>query len=115
MKQLIGTAALAAIIFGLISANPLYARGPGGMGRGNGGGSAAGTSTGSGSGSRAGFVDANADGKNDRAKDSNGDGIVNGQDPAYSRPQDGSGSMNGRRKGAGPGANPAVVAPVSTP
>lgn len=110
MKQLIGTAALAAIIFGLVSANPLYARGTGGgMGRGNG----AGTSTGSGSGSRAGFEDGQTNGNNYRAKDSNGDGIVNGQDPTYIRPQDGTGSMNGRGKGTG--ANPAVVAPVPTP
>jgi hypothetical protein len=114
MKQLIGTAALAAIIVGLVSANPLYARGPrGGMGQGNGSGAA--TSTGSGSGSRAGFVDANADGKNDRAKDSNGDGIVNGQDPTYIHPQDGTGSMNGQGKGARAGIHPAVVAPVPTP
>jgi len=114
MKKLIGTAIFAAIIFGFVSANPLYARGPGGgMGRGNGTG--AGTSAGSGTGSRAGFVDANTDGRNDRAKDSNGDGIVNGQDPTYTRPQDGTGSANGRGKGMGLRTNPVVAAPVSTP
>jgi len=114
MKKLIGTALFAAIIFGFVSANHLYAQGPGGgMGRGNGNG--AGTSAGSGSGSRAGFVDANTDGRNDRAKDSNGDGIVNGQDPTYIRPLDGSGRANGRGKGTGAATNPAVEEPVATP
>jgi len=116
MKKLIGIAALAAVFFGLALSNPLYARGPGGgMGRGNGAGT--GTSTGAGSGSRSGFVDANADGRNDRAKDSNGDGIPNGQDPTYVRPQDGTGSKNGRGAGKGSAISttPAVVAPVVTP
>jgi hypothetical protein len=39
-----------------------------------------------------GFVDLNGDGINDNAIDSDGDGIPNGQDPDYVRPQDGSGN-----------------------
>ncbi len=114
MKKLVGIAALATVVFGLALSNPLYARGPGGGMRGNGAGM--GTSAGSGSGSRSGFVDANSDGRTDRAKDSNGDGIVNGQDPTYVRPQNGTGSKNGIGKGTGTGVctNPAV-APVATP
>ncbi len=123
MKKLIGIAALAAVVFGLALSNPLYAQGPkgagAGMGRGNGAGAGTGTraSAGSGSGSRAGFVDANGDSRNDRAKDSNGDGVLNGQDPTYVRPQDGTGSKNGRGAGNGTGISttPAAVTPVATP
>jgi hypothetical protein len=39
-----------------------------------------------------GFVDVNGDGINDKATDSDGDGIPNCQDPDFVRPQDGSGS-----------------------
>lgn len=44
------------------------------------------------------FVDANGDGYNDNAPDSDGDGIPNGKDADYVRPQDGSGQkfMNGK-------------------
>jgi hypothetical protein len=38
-----------------------------------------------------GFVDLNGDGINDNAIDSDGDGIPNGQDPDYVRPQNGTG------------------------
>lgn len=38
-----------------------------------------------------GFVDLNGDGFNDNAPDIDGDGIPNGQDPDYVRPQDGTG------------------------
>lgn len=38
-----------------------------------------------------GFIDLNGDGINDHAIDSDGDGIPNGQDPDYVRPQDGTG------------------------
>jgi hypothetical protein len=112
MKKLIGIVAFATVVFCLSLSNPLYARGPGGgVGRGSGAGS------GSGSGSRAGFVDANGDSRNDRAKDSNGDGVLNGQDPTYVRPQDGTGSKNGRGAGNGTGISttPAAVTPVATP
>ena len=112
MKKLIGIVAFATVVFGLSLSNPLYARGTGGgVGRGSGAGS------GSGSGSRAGFVDANGDSRNDRAKDSNGDGVLNGQDPTYARPQDGTGSKNGRGAGNGTGISttPAAVTPVATP
>jgi hypothetical protein len=46
----------------------------------------------------AGFVDLNGDGFNDNAPDIDGDGIPNGQDPDYVRPQDGTGQkkMNGK-------------------
>ncbi len=121
MKKLIGIAALAAVVFGLALSNPLYAQGPkgagAGMGRGNGAGTGTRASAGSGSGSRSGFVDAHGDGKNDRAKDSNGDGVLNGQDPTYVRPQDGTGSKNGRGAGNGTGISttPAAVTPVATP
>ena len=42
----------------------------------------------------AGFVDLNGDGINDNAVDSDGDGIPNGQDPDYTKPQDGTGQQN---------------------
>jgi len=42
------------------------------------------------------FVDENGDGYNDNAPDHDGDGIPNGQDPDYVKPEDGSGSMRGR-------------------
>ena len=42
-----------------------------------------------------GFVDENGDGFNDLAPDADGDGIPNGIDPDYQRPQDGSGPGGG--------------------
>ncbi len=36
----------------------------------------------------------NGDGINDNAVDSDGDGIPNGQDPDYTKPQDGTGQQN---------------------
>lgn len=38
-----------------------------------------------------GYIDLNGDGINDNAIDSDGDGIPNGQDPDYVKPQDGTG------------------------
>lgn len=49
------------------------------------------------------FVDANGDGICDNAKDSNGDGIPNCQDPTYKRPMDGTGRKNGMGMGRGYG------------
>jgi len=48
-----------------------------------------------------GFVDLNSDGINDNAVDSDGDGIPNGQDPDYVKPNDGTGQkfQNGKGKG----------------
>ncbi len=48
-----------------------------------------------------GFVDVNGDGINDNALDADGDGIPNGQDADFVRPQDGSGSKNMFGKGSG--------------
>jgi len=49
------------------------------------------------------FVDLNNDGYNDNAPDADGDGIPNGQDPDYVKPQDGSGAGQGQGKGQGKG------------
>ena len=50
------------------------------------------------------FVDENGDGVNDLARDADGDGIPNCQDPDWTRPQDGSGYKGGARKGPGTAA-----------
>lgn len=51
------------------------------------------------------FIDENGDGYNDLAPDHDGDGIPNGQDPDYVKPEDGSGNkMNGKKWGNGGGA-----------
>lgn len=58
-----------------------------------------------------GFVDLNGDGINDNAIDSDGDGIPNGKDPDFVKPQDGTGkkmmngktAKNGKGNGYGPG------------
>ncbi len=47
--------------------------------------------------SRNAFVDANGDGINDNALDADGDGVPNGQDPDYVKPQDGTGQQRGKR------------------
>ena len=47
------------------------------------------------------FVDENGDGINDRAKDADGDGIPNGQDPDWVKPADGTGYKEQYKKGAG--------------
>lgn len=49
------------------------------------------------------FIDENGDGINDAAKDTDGDGIPNCQDPNWARPQDGTGAKAQARKGAGDG------------
>ena len=41
-----------------------------------------------------GFVDLDGDGINDNAMDDDGDGIPNGQDPDYTKPEDGTGKQN---------------------
>lgn len=52
-----------------------------------------------------GFIDLNGDGINDNAIDSDGDGIPNGKDPDYVKPQDGTGRkmMNGKTAKSGKG------------
>jgi hypothetical protein len=45
------------------------------------------------------FVDENGDGINDRAKDADGDGIPNGQDPDWVKPEDGTGYKEQNRAG----------------
>jgi hypothetical protein len=45
------------------------------------------------------FVDENGDGINDRAKDADGDGIPNGQDPDWVKPEDGTGYKEQNRIG----------------
>jgi hypothetical protein len=47
------------------------------------------------------FVDEDGDGFNDNAPDHDGDGIPNGQDSDYARPQDGSGMKTGQGRGQG--------------
>lgn len=51
-----------------------------------------------GNGGTKGFIDLNGDGINDNAIDSDGDGIPNGQDADYVRPQDGTGQKNMKGK-----------------
>jgi len=46
------------------------------------------------------FVDENGDGINDLAKDADGDGIPNGQDPDWAKPADGTGYQGQFKKGA---------------
>lgn len=48
-------------------------------------------------GNRRGFIDVDGDGLNDLAQDFDGDGIANGKDPDYVRPQDGTGRQLGLR------------------
>jgi len=50
---------------------------------------------------RTGFVDLNGDGFNDNAPDFDNDGIPNGQDPDYVRPQNGKGQAKGWAFGRG--------------
>jgi hypothetical protein len=47
------------------------------------------------------FIDENGDGINDLAKDHDGDGVPNGQDPDWARPADGTGYKEQYKKGAG--------------
>jgi hypothetical protein len=53
------------------------------------------------------FIDENGDGINDLARDADGDGIPNGQDPDWVKPQDGTGYQQQSKKGAGNGAEAA--------
>ncbi|WP_076789018.1 hypothetical protein [Chlorobium sp. KB01] len=99
MKKIIGMAMIAGSFITLSLSNPLYARGPQGGGAGGGMGMG-GSGTGS---SNRGFVDADNNGINDRARDTNNDGIPDGQDPDYVRPQDGSGAGRGAVSGSGTG------------
>ncbi len=52
---------------------------------------------------RLGFIDENGDGINDRAKDADGDGIPNGQDPDWVKPGDGTGYKEQHQAGPGNG------------
>ena len=45
------------------------------------------------------FVDENGDGINDLARDADGDGIPNGQDPDWTKPEDGTGYKDQNRIG----------------
>jgi len=46
------------------------------------------------------FIDEDGDGFNDLAPDHDGDGIPNGLDPDYVRPEDGTGARHGQQDGA---------------
>ena len=46
------------------------------------------------------FMDQNGDGINDFMRDHDSDGIPNGQDPDWNRPEDGTGSKNRFQKGS---------------
>jgi hypothetical protein len=46
------------------------------------------------------FIDEDGDGINDRAKDHDGDGVPNGQDPDWVKPGDGTGTKAQNKKGA---------------
>ena len=48
---------------------------------------------------RVAFIDEDGDGINDRAKDHDGDGIPNGQDPDWVKPEDGTGTKAQNKKG----------------
>jgi hypothetical protein len=48
---------------------------------------------------RVSFIDENGDGINDLAKDADGDGIPNGQDPDWTKPEDGTGYKEQNRVG----------------
>jgi hypothetical protein len=50
-----------------------------------------------------GYIDEDGDGFNDNAPDADGDGIPNGQDPDFVRPEDGSGNMYKNQGGLGEG------------
>jgi len=52
---------------------------------------------------RVSFIDENGDGINDRAKDHDGDGVPNGQDPDWVKPGDGTGNKAQNKKGAAEG------------
>jgi hypothetical protein len=100
MKKFIGIAMIAGSIVSLSLSNPVYARVPQGGGGGSMGGNGGGSNNSS---SKTGFVDADNNGINDRARDANSDGVPNGQDPTYVRPQDGSGTGRGAVLGTGTG------------
>lgn len=55
------------------------------------------------------FVDENGDGINDLARDADGDGIPNCQDPDWTRPLDGSGYKAQAGRGAGSGTTAAAA------
>lgn len=92
MKKIIGMVAVASVIFVLSQASPIYAKGPQNQGMNMIGG-----------GGMSNFIDLNGDGINDRARDADGDGIVNHLDSDYVRPQDGTGSGRGAVSGTGTG------------
>ncbi len=92
MKKIIGMVVAASVVFVLSQATPVHAKGPQNQGMNMLGGGGLGT-----------FVDLNGDGINDRALDTDGDGIINHLDPDYVRPQDGTGSGRGAVLGTGTG------------
>jgi len=55
------------------------------------------------SGGGRGFADSNGDGVNDRARDADGDGIPNGRDEDFVRPEDGTGRGALEFQGSGTG------------
>lgn len=89
MKKMIGLMLVGGALLAMPSTSSLYAGGLGDMMQKMIGG---------------GFSDADGDGLNDR--DADGDGIPNGQDPDYVRPQDGSGAGSGDGTGVCDGTGP---------
>jgi len=89
MKMIITLVAVAGVVFGLSQATPVVAY------------SGQNQSGYIFSGMMGNYIDVDVDGINDNALDADGDGIPNGQDPDFVRPQDGSGVGAGRGTGTG--------------
>jgi len=95
MKPFVSVMCIAMMLACTGTAGNLYARGGGGMRSMN-------MSAERSAGGR-GFVDANKDGVNDRARDADGDGIPNGRDEDFVRPLDGTGRGALEFQGSGAG------------
>lgn len=91
---------LATLVSALAPTRQLLARGGGGMGGGMGAGSGYGSMNRYGNTAQG--MERNGNGR--RATDTDGDGVVNGQDPDYVRPQDGTGRGATDYQGAGTGS-----------
>ena len=89
MKKIITMVAVAGVVFGLLQVTPVVAH----AGQNQSGHIF--------SGMMGNFIDLNGDGINDNALDADGDGVLNGQDPDFVRPQDGSGVGLGAGTGTG--------------